>query len=874
MINSTPPKFAERILSSIANKKDKVSILGDMDEEYNRIAREKGNLIAKLWYWTHVLVSLPAYIFYNLKWVITMFKNYMKIAIRQFLRHKGYSIMNLANLSVGMAVFILVLLYVLYELSFDRYHKNADNIYRVIWHQPGNYFRGSDFFDHTQGPLAPTLMNECPEVVSAARLQFVNNILVSYDNKSFLENDIAFADPEIFEIFYFKLTQGNIKDVFEHPNSVFLSEKTAEKYFGHEDPIGKNITISYRGSFNYTVMGIIKNVPKNSHFHPEFVIPFKTYISLRNADISRWFPSWFCYTYCLLKEGADTRQLEKKLAAILEKNNVKIVFEDIGRLLLQPLKNIHLYSHINGEISDNGDIKYIYIFLSAAFLVLIISCFNYMNLAASRSAGRSREVGIRKVVGSYRRQLFIQFVGESVFFTGIAFLISILLVIFLLPPFNAFIGRDISLNLVKNKHLLFILPGLILFVGLFAGIYPAVFVSSLKPASVLGGSSKWISKKKIFRNFLVSTQFVMSVILIIGSIVVRNQLNYIRNMDVGFEKEKVIVLNLRDPDLRGNTESLKNEFLKNPNILSVSSSAYLPDRIDSFDSYRRPGEQDKNYGMEELGNLITFYEGFIDQDFIDLYGIKLLEGRNFSKEFSEDDQESVIVNETAARMLSKNSPLGVIFGGGSKTRKVIGVVADFNFHSLHSPIKPLILRFGTSFSQYISVKIKGINIPETIIFMQIKMKSFTPYPFEYRFFDEMFDETYRTEQQMGTLLGSFTLLAVFLACLGLFGLSAYSTVQRTKEIGIRKVLGAGVSDIIYLLFTEFTKWVLIANIAAWPIAYFIMNRWLQQFAFRIKPNIFLFLLTGVLVTLVSILTVSVRSLKAARANPVNSLRYE
>ncbi len=797
-----------------------------------------------------------------------MLKNYLKIALRNIKRQKGFSFINIAGLSIGIAAVILILLYVQYELSFDRFHENVDRIYRVAQEFP-DYHQGKNQAAITPAPLAHAIVEEYPEVISATRFVKSTETLLIYGEKSFLENNFYFTDPQTFEIFSFKLLKGDLKTALDDPYSIIVSEQMAEKYFGDEEPLGK--TISYKGSHDFTVTGILKNIPRNSHLTMDFIASFETYKLLTGTDFSKWYMSSL-YTYLLLREDADPLQLESKLPALLEKywNKEKAAQY---RYFIQPLSKIHLHSQlIDDEIATNSDIKLIYLFSSIAFLILIIACINYMNLGTARSAQRSKEVGIRKVVGAQKRQLIKQFLGESTILTFIAFLVSILIVEMVLPTFNSFVERELSFNIAENFQFVLWIILLMLLIGISAGSYPALAISSFKPVSILSGKLGSPSKGKLFRNILVVIQFTISIVLIIGTFVIKNQLDHIRNMDVGYSKEQIVVLNLQDDEVTKNLKAIKTELQRNSNILTTSSSSNLPNNIISKGRADWPGKRD------DIDLQICV--GIVDYDFIDLYEIKIVEGRNFSKDFPSDENGAFLLNESAVKAIGWDSPIGKEFiltghlGGG--TGKVIGVMKDFNLHSLHQKIEPLYFYLNPNkYHRYLSIKIKGNNIPETLGYIKNAMRRFSPkYPFEYNFFNEIFDRAYKSEQTIGKMISIFAFVVIFVACLGLFGLAAFTTEQRTKEIGVRKVLGASVSELLVLLSKEFIKWVLLANIIAWPIAWYAMNKWLQNFAYRVNIGIWIFILSASLALIIALVTVSYQSIKAAVANPVESLRYE
>jgi putative ABC transport system permease protein len=795
-----------------------------------------------------------------------MLKNHLKVALRNVLRQKGHSLINIVGLAIGMACCILIAQYVAYELSFDRYHEKAGRVYRVAQEFPYPY-QGKNQAPVTPAPMAPALVEEFPEVISATRLQSAHHVLLSRGESSFLENNFYFADPQTFEIFSFDLLKGDPETALDAPYSIILSESMAEKYFGDEDPMGN--TIRYKDSRDFTVTGILKNMRKNSHFIMDFVIPFETYGLLKGRDLTDWGMSSF-YSYILLREGADPLELERKLPSFLRKHSNESNPTQ-NEYFLQPLTKIHLRSHLAIEMTANGDIRTVYLFTSIAVVILILACINYMNLATARSAQRGKEVGIRKAIGAQRGQLVRQFLGESMILTFIALFISIVIAELVLPTFNSFVERDLGFSTTKDFKFVLGMFVLAVFVGVGAGTYPAVAISSFKPVSLLGGRSKGGSKSVSLRGVLVIIQFCASIVLIISTLIVRAQLEYIKTKDVGYTRDEIVVLEMRDGEARMDFETIKAELQRNPDVLSVSSSSSLPGDIGSLGRAMWPGKP------EDVELLI--YVNLVNYDFVDLYGMQILEGRNFSREYPSDATGAFLLNETAARTLGWDSPIGREFihrtHVGVGTGKIVGIVRDFHLHSLHQRIEPLYLYLDPRGHYYLSVKIRANRIPETVAFLREKMQAFSPaYPFEYSFFDDIFDRAYQSEEKLGRLFGAFTLIAIVIACLGLLGLTSFTTERRTREIGIRKAFGASVSHIVVMLSRELAKWVLIANVIAWPLAYFAMSRWLQDFEYRTSLGWWTFILAGILALFIAMTTVSFQTVRAALTNPVETLRYE
>ena len=861
-----PPYLAKKLLSFMRHYSEEYSCGGDLVEEYRGIAKERGKCVAYLWYWWQVLYAIPTYILLQIEFGGTMFKNYFKIALRNMKKNKSFSFINIAGFAAGIAAFILIMLYVQYELSFDNYHKNVERIFRVVAEFPGESNRDAT----TPAPLAEALRDEFPEIVSAAKMRDLNNLVIACGEKNFRERQLFFIEPEVFDIFSIPSIKGDLKTAMTDPFSIILSERMAEKYFGEEEPIGKILTLRER--YNYKVAGIIENMPGNSHFVIDLAIPFINFS--RFSGVGQRWGSNFVHTYLLMREGISPEDLERKFPRLLDKymyQNSETEESMKHKYFLQPVKSIHLHSHYNGEINVNNDIKYIYLFSSVAFLILVIACINYMNLSTARSIQRSREVGIRKVVGAMKGQLIKQFIGESLLFTFIAVVVSVTIVILVLPVFNGFLERDLTFNLVKNPWLILLIVSIILFAGLFSGSYPALYISSLKPAGILKSTVSRGSSGVLLRKILVTTQFIITIVLITGTLVIRYQLNFIKNKDMGFEKEQIVVLHFsirNDYDyLKNNIETVKTELLKHSGIVSAAVSKCLPNNI----FVGRP-----RLSGHEPDVIVRARANWIDYDFIDLYGIEITEGRNFSREFPSDRESAVLLNEKAVKECKLEFPVGKnITINNRQTGKIIGIMKDFHSQSLHRPIEPLIFYYEPRSLEYISIKISAAQIPATLSYIEQTIKKFAPnYPFEYQFFDEMFNRAYKTEQKLGKLFGAFAFLSIVIACLGLFGLVMFTAGQRTKEVGIRKVLGAGVLNIIWILSGEFTKWLLVANFIAFPIAYYSMSKWLQSFAYRINISLGIFILSTSLTLFIAIITISYQSIKAATANPVDSLRYE
>jgi putative ABC transport system permease protein len=799
-----------------------------------------------------------------------MFRNYLTTAWRNFRKHKSFSLINVAGLAVGMACFVLIMLYVQFELSFDRFHENVDRIYRVVAHQPGNVFLGTDHFAVTQAILGKTLQREFPEVLHATTLDDYNNVLFAAGDKSFYENEIILADPEIFEIFTFPLRQGDPQTALVEPFTIVLSETLARKYFGDENPIGK--VLRYQDKHDLKVTGVMKEVPKNSHFHPNALLSFQTEVAI-NPDKKR-FMDWgnsSYYTYILVRPDFDPQAFDAKLVGIVKKYHTEDWRdkENPHRYYVQQLKDIHLYSHINFDIGKNNDIRYIYLLAGLAVIIILTACINYMNLTTARSSLRAKEVGMRKVVGASRWQLLKQFIGESMLLTVTAALIALLIVELFLPVFSKLVERELALPLLLQGQAFAGLMLAIFLVGVISGSYPALLLTAFQPAKVLKGEVKDSRGRSHLRSALVVFQFAASVGLILCTATVQKQLQYIKNKKLGYNREQVLVMRMRDREARKKFELIKADLLANPNFLKVTVSGHLPTNIGS--------SSDLGWTEREGQPALQSYNTPVDYDFLDVFEIELVEGRNFSREFSTDSTQAFIINEKLRDLLGWESAVGKAFGRDDDKPEgvVIGVMKNFHMHSFRLEIQPLFIQLNNNWGTNASARLRADNLPAAIAHARQVWQKYSPhYPFEYFFLDDEFNRMYQAEEKLSAIFGYFTFLAVFIACLGLFGLASFTAERKTKEIGIRKVLGASIGQLLLLLSQDFMKLVLAANLIAWPIVWYAMKQWLQGFAYRTSLGWQMFMLTAATALLIALVTVSFQTLKAALANPVEALRYE
>lgn len=797
-----------------------------------------------------------------------MFGNYLKTALRNIFKQKVYSFINIAGLAIGMACCLLILLYVHYELSYDTYHKKHDRIFRLT---DSGVFSGRTInMAAIPARWAPAILDDFPVVEKYVRIKPpMSRWLVRYRDVVFYEKGFVFADSTVFDVFDFKLVRGNPETVLKEPNTVVMTEEMAVKYFGNDDPIGKVLLLD--NDYNFRVTGILEKIPPNSHFRFDFLASFST---LYRHEIYGGIDNWmnhFIYTYLLLKPGVSPETMENNMHIFADKYIGNIIRSAGAKIdfVLQPITGIHLQSHLENEIESNSDMKYIYILSSIAFLVLLVACVNFMNLSTARSAKRAKEVGLRKVAGAYRNQLIIQFIGEALILTLAALIIAMILVIFSIPFFNNLIGKPLNFNPIANMDIASGIIFMVLFVGVLIGSYPAFFLSAFQPANVLKGTFSTGVKGSLLRKILVVVQFTVSIILIIGTVTIYNQLSFIKNKELGFDKKQVIVIPLPDYHVRATVESFKSALQRNTSVINVGSASSVPGEL-----YGQSIIVPEGFAANESVIINTMK---VTIDYIETLNIKIAEGRSYSREFPADTTGAVLVNETAVEKFGWEKPIGkeIGFPGTNFRMRVIGVVKDYHFKSLHQLIEPLLITPFGSDLLFTVIKIKPQNIQGTISYIKETWRRVNSnHLMEYSFLDRDYDNLYKDENRLGQIFGYFAILSIFIACLGLLGISSYTAEQKTKEIGIRKVLGASEFSINNLLTKEFFKLVLIANLFAFPAAYYVMNKWIQNFAYRTNINIFSFIFAGIITVIITILTVSFQTVRAARANPVDSLKYE
>ncbi len=877
-----PPRMSELILEKTANRGDAPAIAGDIAEEFHRRVEEYGPARARLWYRLFVLRSLPSFIFHFVSWNLTMLKNYLTIALRLMKRHKTFAVINVAGLAAGLAAGILIGLYVVHESGYDRFHDKADRIHRVY----------ADIADDTgswQGawtppPLAEALLQDFPEVEAAARYSpWPGDILITARGKSFLEKDIQFADPQFFVIFSYPFIYGDPATALEDPGTIVISRTVAEKYFGHDDPLGETMTFADRGR-DFKVTGVIEDPPPKSHFRFDMVATLATGSS---SGGGRWTQNTY-FTYVLLREGASAADLEAKLPEFTRLHYGPQFFADTGvhyedyydksdrrfGFRLESLTNIHLNPSVTDNLSLKGNPATLKLFSAVAFFLLLIACINFMNLSTARFAHRSREVGLRKVLGSRKRQLIVQFLGESLLSSTVALVLSLGIIYVVLPAFGRLAQRPIAFRDITGGSFPLLLIGITLVAGLAAGSYPALFLSSFSPQATIKGRLAVRGKAHIFlRRGLVLLQFAISFAVVFGTGVISRQMGFLGDRGLGFDKDHVVVIH-RAAALGDSADVFENELLAQPEILKISRTESLPGRHFNPNGHRLEGAP----ATEERALMTTY----VDHRFADLLGLELVAGRFFSPEIPTDATSAVVINEKTARELGLADPVGKRFHkefGGAKEGEyvtIIGVLKDFHFFSLHYEIMPMLLRpLDPANWALMSVKIRPERLSQTLALIEETWKRFTGgQPFKYSFLDQDFGALYDSERRAGRIFLAFSALTILVACLGLYGLVSFAAEQRTREIGIRKTFGASVASLTGMLSREVLLLVGVSSLVASPPAAYLAGLWLRNFAYRIPIRPLMFAATAAAVLAVAILSVVFRAVRSAAANPIDTLRYE
>ncbi|MFC2167592.1 ABC transporter permease [Acidobacteriota bacterium] len=873
-----PPKTASWLLRIFLRKENLNSRIDDFEEVFQRTAREKGKFQAVLWYWMETLSSIPMFIGFSILWSFVMFGNYVKIVIRNLKLNKVYSFINLSGLAIGMACCVLILLYVSDELSYDNFHKKSDRIFRI--NTISTIGETSRQYATAPPALAMGLADSIPEIEAFTGLSKlnINPLRGRYNDKNVEIFDIFYVDSAFFTIFSFEFLEGSRESAMDNPESIVISKETAKRIFGNESPLGKTIVIG--SDLLLQVSGVIEDVPRNSHLQFNAVIPLRLFRDPEGnpQDFSEFNYNCEWYEYLLLRDGTDVSRIEKQIVAVAEDKWGAIYREKktTRQYPLQNIKDLHLRSTSEFEPSRPGDISTVNLFSVVALFVLFIASFNFINLFTAHSTSRGQEIGMRKVLGSRRIQIVRQFLTESVIMSIISLVLGILLVMMVLPYFNAFVGKEFSPAQLLSSNVLLGILGIIVVTGILAGSYPALVLSAFDPIKVLKGKFSSASKNPLLRKTLVCVQFSISIFMIIGILVIVMQLGYIKNMNLGFNKNQMVIVPFFGEDAperrMPNQNALKNKLKQNPGIVSASLSIHIPGGDMRYSTFLPEGRN-----SDETFRAMHYW---VDHNFIDTYGMEIILGRDFSKNLSTDADQALIINEKSAEILGSgedvigkrllnvlHEPIGVI----------VGVIRNFHSEGMKNKISPVVLSVETPFFSYISVRIRPENMPKTLAYIESSLREIYPereFEYNYSFIDDDFKNKYPEEEKIRGISIVFGCLAVFLACLGVLGLTSLSVEQRTKEIGVRKVLGASVYDIVKLLSKEFSSWILAANLLAWPLAFFMMKGWLKNFAYRISIKWDIFIFSGILTAVIALLIVSLYSLKAAKSDPVDELRYE
>src|SRR6056297_55250 len=805
-----------------------------------------------------------------------MIKNYFKIALRTLQKYKSYAIINIFGLAIGLASAILILLFVQDELSYDKHHKKADQIHRITL--TGRIMADDLNVALSSYPIGPTLKEEFPAVENAVRIQPQEKSVLRIENREYIEDHLLFADSTLFDVFTLPMLKGSQKKALAEPNKVVLTESTARRYFGSADVLGKTIEWADRNR-KLEVSGVIKDCPETSHFKYDLLVSF---VSTERAE-SQLCVSNNVYTYLLLQEGVAAESVEEQFPGIVEKYVGPQLEQVMGLTIdefyesgnqwgyhLQPLTKIYLHSDLNNEIGETGNINNVYFFSIIAIFLILIASINFMNLATAKSTNRAKEVGIRKVTGSRRKQLIFQFLTEAMLISFIALIVASLFVELALPYFNSLADKSLSINYFDQPQILIVLILIGLIVGLLAGSYPAFYLSAFNPVAVLKGKLSKGSKNSRLRGVLVVFQFIITIVLFISTIIVTRQMNYVNDKDLGFKKEHMLVVN-RVSALGNNQEAFRQEILKNPKITQASYSQGVPGTIRSNTAFYAEGHT----AQESMIMDVTATDCYFD----DAYKIEMASGRFFSEDYSTDSL-GVLVNQAAARKLGFENAVGkklmLVQGDGSDIDfKILGVVKDFNYKSLHSSIKPLVMIYANNRYTHLSVQVNPDHIDKTLSYVENKWSQFVKEtPFNYSFLENDWAAKYRQEKKASIIFKIFSLLAIAISCLGLFGLASFMAEQRTKEIGVRKVFGATVPQILKILSKEVIILMIISTVIAWPVGYYFMNQWLQGFAYRIDMSLLPFFIASFVTFSIALLTISYRAYSAAVVNPAESLRDE
>ncbi len=849
-----PPRTPEWIIQRLAWGEDRSSILENLREEYMYIFETEGERAADLWYWAHMMRSVFPFVKLSIYWRFVMFKNYLKLVLRNMNKHKGYSFINISGLAVGLACFILISLWVNFEISYDRFHENRDNLYQVYGENP---LPNGDvrFFPQTPAALAQALKSERPEIRHISRTLEWMEFLLGSQEKRFLER-VRFVDPDFLEMFSLEFIGGNPKTALSQPKSIILTESFASKHFPDQDALGKEIILGSSGS--YLVTGVIKEMPANSFLDSLCLVPMEALRDM-NFDIDRWSGGNY-HTYVHLEENTDPGLFETQIRDFYEKYAPNW---SPTKLRVRPVTHMHLHA-----LKGGGPIVYVYIFAGLSVFILLLAMVNFTNLSTALSFLRAKEIGVRKTVGAFTQQLTKQILLECILVALFSGALAIAIAFFLLPVLNQLTGARMGFS-ISGETALF-LAGIVILTGLISGIYPAFILSSMNPVRAIKGAMKPGKSSLLFRKVLIAFQFSLSIFMIIAMIGVNKQLKFLKTKELGYSQGNVVSMGL-DQEISNYYRTIKTELMRNPNIIAVtrcSSNMRTESTTTGGDAVLWEGNS-SNIVMPKTHLMRS------DPEFIETFQIDMVEGRFFSDEFPSDIVEAAVINETAKKTMDLQSPVGKRLSVWKRDFRIIGVIKDFHFYSLHEEIRPLIFIHRYAGYQNIFIRIDAQNIPRTLNFIQDKIKEIVPgYIVSLNFLDENLQNVYLTEQRMVTGTRYFTILAILISCIGLLGLASFSVRQRTKEIAVRKVLGASEGNIVLQLFKETLVCVIAANIIVYPIAYAVMHGWLQHYAYHTTLGIGLFVFASLLTVLLAFLSVGWNVLKASLANPVHSLRYE
>ncbi len=869
-----PPRLAQWLVSKLSVYEHRFSLAGDLRETFEYMTEADGVKKAKLWYWSQALKSVFLYVHLIIRGNVAMLKNYVTVAIRNFIEHKLFSFINVSGLAIGLAACLIIRFWVQRELSYDRFHENSDRIYRV----ERELFRDKLYsrWPICGGSYKQALIDDYPEIENAVRI-WRREFSIKDQNNHVHRQGMFAVDNSIFEIFDFGLEAGDELSALTKPRTVVLTRESALKYFDTEDVIGKSLAFEWNNEpVDFEITGILRKVPENSHIHFDMLMSISSY---PDTQFSSW-RSNYLYTYILVTKNTSRSNLEEKLKAFVNQRlepyygdllSQGLDIHEVLKMHIFPLTDIHLNPGENWEIEAGGNKSSVYIFSSIAVLILFIAGVNFVNLSTARANKRAKEVSLRKTVGAGLIQLRVQFIQESVLLAGIAMLLALVLVALFIPAYNSILGEMLSMNLFLQAQTIMILIGITLTVGIFAGIYPAFYLTKFEPAHVLKGGLLSGTGKSAFRTNMAVIQFIISISLIIGMFTVYTQMKYIQTRSLGFDKENVVILPVRSRQVGQSYQAFRNELLQSSQIMSLSASSDIPsDTYISNTGFANRQNPDDN---------INLFIMTTDYDFLDTYRMEVLTGRKYSKEFSADTAGAIMLNEAAVQRIGWTAEEAVAKkldrGDANNSANIVGVVKNFNFKSLRSEVEPLVLVLYPDYINEISIRIQPGDVGKTLDFIEQKWtETFSGEQFEYSFLDNRINQLYENEKRMQNIFIVFACLSISVACLGLFGLAAFMAEERTKEIGVRKVLGASSANILTLLSKEFIKVITVAFVVAVPISYYIMNNWLQNFAYRVNLEMWLFILPGILALVIALLSVSFQSLKAARAKPVSALKYE